>query len=190
VVYANESRIGLENRMPRRRQPDSSNNDTAHHNIRTIVNLEKKALQERSVGERFSDVLVRVAGRMWFTSLHVVWFGSWIVINSGFISGVPSFDPYPFQFLTLVVSLEAIFLSLFILMSHNRANRQSEQRAHLDLQINLLAELETTKMLQLLQALCAHHHLPQAEDPELKHLVQRTKPGVLAKELQSNMPDP
>ena len=76
------------------------------------------------------------------------------------------FDPFPYAFLTLVVSLEAIFLSLFILMSQNRAALHADRRAHLDLQINLLAEHESTKTLELLKALCEHHGLACSQDPE------------------------
>ena len=87
---------------------------------------------------------------------------------------VRPFDAFPYPFLTLVVSLEAIFLSLFILMSQNRASLQADQRAHLDLQINLLAEHECTKTLELLQALCQYHGLSCAKDPELKELISQT----------------
>lgn len=87
-------------------------------------------------------------------------------MNSGLV-GIHPFDPYPYQFLTFVVSLEAIFLSLFILMSQNRATRQTDARSQLDLQINLLAEQEATKMLQMLQSLCKHQGLAVADDPEI-----------------------
>jgi uncharacterized membrane protein len=93
------------------------------------------------------------------------------------------------QLLTLVTSLEAIFLSLFILTSQNRANTQADQRSHLDLQINLLAKAEATASLKMLQALCAHHGLKIAHDPELKPLVQRTEPKTLVRELQTQLPD-
>ena len=95
---------------------------------------------------------------------------------------------FPFPALTTAVSLEAIFLSLFILMSENRSNRRADERAHLDLQINLLSELETTKLLKLVQALCAHLHLPEANDPEVAELIQRTEPASLARELERQLP--
>jgi len=98
------------------------------------------------------------------------------------------FDPFPYQFLTLVVSLESIFLSLFILMSQNRSTNQADQRNHLDLQINLLAEHENTKMLQMLQALCAHHGLAISSDPEIVQLAKRTEPQQVLEELKDNLP--
>jgi uncharacterized membrane protein len=88
------------------------------------------------------------------------------------------------------VSLESIFLSLFILMSQNRATKQADQRAHLDLQINLLAEHENTKMLSMLQALCRHHRLIEASDPEVDELAKRTEPQQVLKELADNLPAP
>jgi uncharacterized membrane protein len=91
-----------------------------------------------------------------FGLAHLAWFGTWIVVNGGVLPGFEPFDPYPFSFLTLVVSLEAIFLSIFVLLSQNRLTRQAEKRAHLDLQVNLLAEQESTIALQLLQRICEH----------------------------------
>jgi uncharacterized membrane protein len=120
---------------------------------------------------------------MWSVALHAIWFSTWLIYNSLW----KGFDPYPFQFLTLAVSLEAIFLSLFILMSQNLENRQSERRGHFDLQINLLAEAEATKMIKMLQALCAAHNLPEAKDPELKALQQETNPAQVIHTLDEAM---
>jgi uncharacterized membrane protein len=82
------------------------------------------------------------------------WFTGWLVINTGHLFRFKPFDPYPFSFLTLVVSLEAIFLTVFVLMSQNRMARQADKRAHLDLQVDLLAEQELTVILYLLRAIC------------------------------------
>jgi len=98
------------------------------------------------------------------------------------------FDPFPYPLLTLVVSLESIFLSLFILISQNRSSRTADERAHLDLQINLLAEHESTKSLQLLKALCKHQGLNCASDEEIEQLVSPTKPADIIRELKEAMP--
>jgi uncharacterized membrane protein len=82
------------------------------------------------------------------------------------VSGWRPIDPFPFSFLTLVVSLEAIFLTLFVLISQNNLTRQSERRAHLDLQINLLAEQESTKTVELLERIARQLHLPVPADCE------------------------
>ena len=83
-------------------------------------------------------------------------------------------DPFPFSFLTLVVSLEAIFLSIFVLVSQNNLTRQSERRAHLDLQINLLAEQESTRTVALLERIAAHLHVPVPADPSERELAAPT----------------
>jgi uncharacterized membrane protein len=90
--------------------------------------------------------------------------------------------------LSTIVSLESIFLSLFILMSQNRSNIQADQRNHLDLQINLLSEEENTKMLQMLQAICEHHKLAIGKDPETTAMAQRTDIGDVLSELQEHLP--
>jgi len=101
-----------------------------------------------------------MAGTAGFVAAHVVWFAAWIIWNTGLVPGVRPIDPFPFSFLTLVVSLEAIFLTLFVLMSQNNLTRQSERRAHLDLQVNLLAEQESTKTLEVLERIARHLNVP------------------------------
>ena len=102
--------------------------------------------------------------------------------TTGRVPGVRPFDPFPYVGLSTIVSLEAIFLSLFILVSQNRASRRADERAHLDLQVNLLSEREATKMLQLLQALCAYHGLSAADDAEVTELLRETEPAIIARE--------
>jgi len=158
-------------------------------NIAAICAIEQEALKARTLGERIGDVVARQAGQMGFILTHAAWFGGWIAANVGIVPGVRAFDPYPFSFLTFVVSLEAIFLSLFILMSQNRATRQADARAHLDLQINLLAEQESTKTLELLQRLCVHHGLAEERDPEVHRLQTETQPEELLRDLKESLPE-
>ena len=159
-----------------------------HRNVRDICRLEEEALRARSRAERFSDLVAQQSGRAWFIVFHVFWFAGWILLNGAVVPRVRPFDRFPYPFLTLVVSLEAIFLSLFILMSQNRSSRQADRRAHLDLQVNLLAERESTKTLELLQALCEFHGLKCARDPEVKELVSQTKPEEILPELNQTLP--
>jgi uncharacterized membrane protein len=160
----------------------------ASHHIKAISAPEQQALARRSVAEKISDNIVYQAGRVWAIILHLAWFAIWIVWNSGRVPGLGSFDPFPFMGLSTVVSLEAMFLSLFILVSQNRSSRRADERAHLDLQVNLLSEREATKMLQLLQALCAHHGLLEADDLEVAELVHETEPAAIASELEQRLP--
>lgn len=160
-----------------------------YRNVQEIARIEREALQRRSTAERLGDLIATQAGRMWFILLHALWFLLWIGLNAGWGSRA-RFDPFPFSLLTTIVSLEAIFLSLFILMSQNRSARQTDQRSHLDLQINLLSEHENTKMLKMLQALCAHHGLAAGADPEIGDLAARTKPQEVLQELAETIPTP
>jgi|SRR5581483_2343879 len=158
-------------------------------NISTISAIEHQALEGRTSGERFGDAVARTAGKIWFAGLHVLWFGFWVAWNSRVIPGTHVYDPYPFPFLTLLTSLESIFLALFILMSQNRASRHADAREHLNLQIDMLAEQEATKILELLQSLCRHHGLPDSADAELRELKSRTEPENLLRELRENLPE-
>jgi uncharacterized membrane protein len=106
----------------------------------------------------------------------------WIIIN--IIPGVGHFDPFPFTFLTLVVSLEAIFLSTFILISQNHETRLSERRNQLDLQINLLTEQENTKMLTLLARIAKKVGARRDDDPHLQVLEQATQPEKLVDQIE------
>ncbi|MCU1338337.1 MAG: hypothetical protein JWO19_3918 [Bryobacterales bacterium] len=158
-------------------------------NIRAICDLEHSALAKRSFGERWADKVASIAGRVWFAIAHVFLFLGWIIINVGIIRAAAPFDPYPFPLLTLATSLESIFLSLFILTSQNRATAQADQRAHLDLQINLLAEAEATATLRMLRALCVHHGLKIADEAEVELLAQSTEPEALVRDLKTQLPE-
>lgn len=156
-------------------------------NIELIAQLEATKAAERSPADRIADAITRFCGSMAFVYVHVVWFGGWILWH--FLPGLPQairFDPYPFQFLTFVVSLEAIFLSTFILISQNRQNRLDELRNHLDLQINMLSEQENSKVLAMLEALLRFHGLVQP-DPEIASLAEATQPDMLIQQIEQSL---
>jgi uncharacterized membrane protein len=149
-------------------------------NIRTIIHLRLKAARERSMQDRLADAMTTFSGRMIFVYVHIVWFGVWILLNTGRV-GVRAFDPFPYGLLTMVVSLEAIFLSTFVLISQNRLSAETEQRADLDLHIGLLTEHELTRVLQMLDAIQAKLGIENHENSELADLEMDTKPeDVLA----------
>jgi uncharacterized membrane protein len=122
--------------------------------------MEERGLKERSHGELLSDAISNVASTPAFAVGHVIFFAAWILTQTETLPLLPVFDPFPFTFLTFVVSLEAIFLSIFVLISQNRMIRQADRRSHLDLQINLLAEQESTSALRLLFAIAEHLEVP------------------------------
>ena len=163
---------------------------TAIENIETIAKFEEECLNERSRFERIADAIGAFVGTIAFVVLHVVLFTFWILINTRLIPGLPALDPYPFLFLSMAVSLEGVLLTTFVLMKQNRMSKRSETRNHLNLQIDLLAEREATKMLQMLRAICDHIGLEhEAQHPEIKQLAQDTAVDVLAQELRKKMPD-
>src|ERR1044071_5235934 len=121
-------------------------------NIRTIIHLRAKAARARGLQSRIADAITSFSGRMIFAYVHIVWFGLWILLNTGRL-GVRVFDPFPYGLLTMIVSLEAIFLSTFVLISQNRLSEQAEHRADLDLHIGLLTEHELTRVLLMLDTI-------------------------------------
>ena len=163
-------------------------------NIQKIADLEAEHLNQRTLAERIGDRLVAWAGTGTFALLHVVWFGGWMLVNSGITSGIiaglPVFDPYPFQLLTMIVSLEAIFITIGVLISQNRMARQADRRAHLDLQINLLAEQESTATLRLLGHIAERLGIPteQAVKTEQASLEAETDIQSLVTELDQRIP--
>ena len=176
-------------RQPKSRKDRGSGSTHMEKNVRAIASLEESAMAERSPADRLSDGLTRVAGSATCVALHATGFTVWIVVNVGLVPGVAPFDPYPFSFLTLVVSLEAIFLAIFVLMSQNRAARLADRRAHLDLQIDLLAERELTAALHMLRALCLKHQVALDRiGTDVNDLLEETNAEALASDLDKKLP--
>jgi uncharacterized membrane protein len=156
--------------------------DVTRENVQAMRKLEELAVANRSFADRIAEFVARFCGSIVFVWIHVGLFAAWILWNA--LPGMPHFDPYPFTFLTLCVSLEAIFLSSFILISQNYEMRVSERRNQLDLQINLLAEQENTKMLQLLERIAHQVGAAGEEDAEVRVLEQATRPETLARQIE------
>jgi len=155
--------------------------DLTEQNVRAIVELERTARASRSPAQRVAAAVASFCGTMHFAWLHAVGFAAWIVFNTW--PGWSHPDPYPFTFLTMVVSLEAIFLSTFVLISQNEEAHLAERRNTLDLQINLLAEQENTKMLRMLDRIAAKVGVTFDDDPSLAALERATRPDRLAEQI-------
>jgi uncharacterized membrane protein len=153
-------------------------------NLRSVAAIEEAARRSHTLMERVGDLVVRFAGSGTFIFLHVAWFLGWMGVNLTGAWGIRPFDPFPFTFLTLVVSLEAIFLSAFVLLNQNRMSRQADERAALDLQINMLAEQESTQALDLLRRICERLEIP-VDDAAVHKLSQKTSVESLASDIQS-----
>jgi len=162
---------------------------SAQANINTVVAIEEEALQNRTMPDRISDAIANFVGSMPFVLIHLAWFGVWVAINTGWLWGKIKFDPYPFALLCMLVSLEGVLLSTFVLIKQNRMSPRADHRAHLDLQINLLSEKEVTKILQLQRLICARLEIEEADrDEEAKELSSVTAVGNIARELDQKMP--
>lgn len=153
-----------------------------HSNIEIVERVERRERQVRTGPEVFSDAIAGFCGSMTFVWLHVLWFAGWLAVNT--LPGVPrnlQFDRAPFGILTLVVSLEAIFLSTFILISQNRQQRTADLRNHMDLQINILAEQEVTKIIRMLKTIMEKQGIDV--DEAMEEMSEEVNTGELADEL-------
>jgi uncharacterized membrane protein len=161
--------------------------DLTRENVQSMRRVEEQALANRSGADRIAAFVAGFCGSMRFVGVHVLWFACWVTLNAW--PGINHFDPYPFTFLTLVVSLEAIFLSAFILISQNYELRISDRRNQLDLQINLLTEQENTKMIQLLEQIAKKVGVDVAGDPDLPLLKEDTQPEKLIAQIEQAQRD-
>jgi uncharacterized membrane protein len=160
--------------------------DLTRENVQSMRRVEEAALANRSRADRMAAFIATFCGSMPFVWLHVLAFACWIGINTW--PGLKHWDPYPFTFLTLVVSLEAIFLSSFILISQNYELRISDRRNQLDLQINLLTEQENTKMIQMLERI-AKKVGADVVDPDVRILKENTDPEKLIAQIEQAQRD-
>ena len=160
-----------------------SQNEIVRKNTAAIAEMQRKITEARTLGGRVSDGITDFTGSMAFVYVHVIWFAVWILLNVGLIHipRISEFDKFPFSLLTMIVSLEAIFLSTFVLISQNRLAAASEKRAELDLQVNLLAEQKATKVIEMLDQIT--EQLDQVgsrfnfkPDPEVKALKVSPEP--------------
>ncbi|HVZ67038.1 MAG TPA: DUF1003 domain-containing protein [Patescibacteria group bacterium] len=149
--------------------------------------FEAKSLRSRSFLTQVADDLTAVCGSTPFLIFHVIFFSTWIVINVGLVAEIiKPFDPYPFGFLTLIVSLEAIFLSIFILVSQNRSSYVSTIRDEVHLGVNLIAEEEITKILEVLADIRREMGIKKP-DPQLDKMLDRIDTGYIERSIMQQM---
>jgi uncharacterized membrane protein len=156
---------------------------TARRNIEAMAELESKSSARRSALERISQRISDFASHPSFIVLHCIWFGAWIIANR---LTAHALDPYPFTFLTFLVSLEAIFLTSFVLISQSHLEQMARRRAELDLQINLLAEAEMTKLLASINAIAERLGIEAVcDDPEMQSMTAKTDVSAIAEALDA-----
>lgn len=167
----------------------SENSRQSHAHIDSIARQQEEELGRRSRSERFADGVGLFAGSLTFVVLHIVILIGWLLVNSGKLPPARPFDPYPFSLLGVIVAVEAVILSSFILMRQNRMMRRGERRDHLNLQVDLLAEKEITKVLQMVREICGHMGLKNImADKEIRELTEATSIESLSQTLEDRLP--
>ncbi len=157
-------------------------------NIDAIANMEQQFSERRTHIDRVVDSIADFSGSLTFILIHLAGLVLWFLINAGYVPPVPRFDPYPYAMLSTVMSSEAVLLSAFVLMKQNRMALRADERDHLHLQINLLAEKEGTKILQTLFSMCEHMGMegPRA-DPQMEELTRNITVDALAEEFRDKI---
>src|SRR4051794_7447310 len=162
---------------------------SARSNIEIISEMERQSLAQRTFKDKLGDSIANFVGTMTFVICHAVGFVIWAIVNSGKVPVKP-FDPYPYVLLTMLVSMEGVLVSTFVLMKQNRMSRRADQRDHLNLQVDLLSEKEITKMLQLQRLMCEKLGIEEArDDREARELSQHTAVEAIARDLEKQIPN-
>ena len=173
-----------------------SQSEIMRKNISAIQQMQRETAEARNLQDRLADIVTAFSGSMAFVYIHAIWFGLWVLLNVGLlhIPHISEFDPYPFGLLTMIVSLEAIFLSTFVLVSQNRLSEVNDKRAELDLQVNLLAEQKATKVLEMLDEIAKQldgmsKHFNFQHDPEVQALKVSPKPQEVLEVIEDTIKD-
>ncbi|WP_244947828.1 DUF1003 domain-containing protein [Azospirillum baldaniorum] len=153
-------------------------------NIDALHQRREREEVEATAEERIADAITRFTGSMTFVYLHLAFFGFWIIANLGWVPGVPRWDP-SFVVLAMIASVEAIFLSTFVLISQNRMSEVASKRADLDLQISLLAEHEITKLTALVSSMADHMGVKTDVDSDLDIIKQDVAPEAVLDQIEA-----
>jgi uncharacterized membrane protein len=165
--------------------PNDSLNSSLRRNIEAL--RQRREHEEANAGaeQRLAAAITRFSGSMRFVYVHVLLYGGWIVANLGWVPGLHPWDP-TFVVLAMIASVEAIFLSTFILITQNRMAAAADRRAELDVQISLLAEAEITKLVELVSAIADRMHVPAAEHEEIEEMKRRVSPEAVLDAIEEN----
>jgi uncharacterized membrane protein len=168
--------------------PPSGLSPVLERNIRALQLRRQREEKDATVEERIAEAITRFTGSMRFVYLHLAFFAFWIVTTLGFVPGVPAWDP-SFVVLAMVASVEAIFLSTFVLISQNRMAAAADKRADLDLQISLLAEHEVTRLVTLVSGMADRMGVKTEADGELEEITEDVAPEAVLDELEAREPE-
>ena len=159
-----------------------------HHrkSRRIIKSFEAEALKKRPLSIRIADFFTSYFGTVSFLLGNILIYGGWIYLNSGKVAGFSPIDPFPYSFLNSFVSLEAIFLTVIILISQNRQNQRDTLRNELGLQVELISEKENTKILKLLKRLLGNKE-KYSQDPELEEMIKEIDASYIERKLEEQL---
>jgi uncharacterized membrane protein len=165
--------------------PQSSVVATAKRNVETIAQLEQQLVAQQSRTERWGSGVAHFFGSSRFVVAQIFFVVAWIVLNTGTTAWLRPFDPYPFPFLSLIVGMEFIFLTTFVLINQKHQMRRAEQWSHLHLQLSMLTEQEVTKNIKMLHMICQELKLGMpTRDEEVSELSQDTEITALVDEIE------
>ena len=153
-----------------------------HKNIEALRRDRDAAERARTFGERLADAVTGFAGSMYSVGFHLLLYGGWLVYNSG-VFPVEPFDPYPFVMLAMTASVEAIFLTTFVLISQNRNAAIEERREDLGLQVSLLTEHEITRLAQLVDLMANRLGVDERDKPELQEIKEEVAPASVLRSI-------
>jgi uncharacterized membrane protein len=164
--------------------PPAGLSGTLRENIATLAERERDERARAPLSERLANRITAFTGSMTFVAVHVVIVGLWIAVNLGWVPGAPRFDP-SFVVLAMAASVEAIFLSTFVLISQNRMAVLDDRRSDLDLHITLLTEHELTELVGLVHRIAAKLDVPVDQD-ELGEIEQDVQPVEVLEAIDEN----
>ncbi len=171
---------------------DDTEHEAPHgleRSIEQIVRAEEEQAGRLSPGEAAVGAFVGFVGTLAFALIHLFWLAAWIAVNVGWIGALAPFDPPPFNLLATLMSFEGVVLTALVLMTQQRMDRMSDRRDHIDLQVNLLTERETTQILRLLHRICERLDLPLDAEEEARELAKPTSVEALVGALRARIPD-
>ncbi len=160
-------------------------NEESHRRI--FHSIKAKADAKRTILEKLADIMTSHFGSNAFLFLNVFLFVIWVLINTNQIKGISPFDPFPFSLLTMFVSLEAIILAIFVLISQNRTTKIDDLREETHLQLNLISEREVTKLMKMMALLLEKEGIDLSQDPELKKMIRPVSEEEIQKRLEKEI---
>ncbi len=157
------------------------------HKRRIFQSIKGQANFDRTILEKVADWMANCFGSMTFLILNILLFVLWLLVNTNQIKSISAFDPFPFSLLTTFVSLEAIILAIFVLISQNRNSKVDDLREETHLQLNLISEKEVTKLMKMMLLLLKKNGIDESSDPEIRKMLRPFSEEEMEKKLEKEI---